>query len=257
MSTDMNVEAEIYGGFAGSYDFFMDNIPYDEWHAYLYSLLQEYGVADGIVVDLACGTGSMTYRLAADGFDMIGIDQSCEMLDIARGKCPESVLLLQQDMRKLDLYGSVSAFVCVCDGMNYLLTEADLRQVFHQVAMFLDPGGIFVFDMKTAYFYQYLLGNRTITDHREDITLIWENEYHQESAVNEYLVTIYQLADPERDLFERIEEYHRQRAYSVEQVREALQGEGLQLEAVYDAFTRNAVTAESERVYYIVRRNEK
>lgn len=254
MSTNMDEEAEIYGGFAESYDLFMDNIPYDEWHTYLYSLLQEYGVMDGIVVDLACGTGSMTYRLAADGYDMIGIDQSCEMLDIARRKCPETVLLLQQDMRELDLYGTAAAFVCVCDGMNYLLSEADLRQVFHRVSMFLDPGGIFVFDMKTAYFYQHLLGNRTITDHREDMTLIWENEYHQESAVNEYLVTIYQLADPEQDLFERIEEYHRQRAYSLEQVQGALQAEGLQIEAVYDAFTRNAATVESERIYYIARK---
>lgn len=252
----MDEETEIYGGFAETYDLFMDNIPYDEWHAYLHSLLQEYGVDDGIVVDLACGTGNMTQRLAADGYDMIGIDQSCGMLDIAREKCPENVLLLQQDMRELDLYGSASAFVCVCDGMNYLLSKADLRQVFHQVAMFLDPDGIFVFDMKTAYFYQYLLGNRTITDHREDMTLIWENEYHQESAVNEYLVTIYQLADPERDLFERIEEYHRQRAYSVEQVQGALQAEGLQLQAVYGAFTRNAPIRESERVYYIVRKSK-
>lgn len=254
MGTNMDEEAGIYGGFAESYDLFMDNIPYDEWHTYLYSLLQEYGVTDGILVDLACGTGSMTYRLAADGYDMIGIDQSCEMLDIARGKCPETVLLLQQDMRELDLYGTAAAFVCVCDGMNYLLSEADLRQVFYRVSMFLDSGGIFVFDMKTAYFYQHLLGNRTITDHREDMTLIWENEYHQESAVNEYLVTIYQLAGPEQDLFQRIEEYHRQRAYSVEQVKEALQAEGLQLEAVYDAFTRNVTTAESERIYYIARK---
>lgn len=252
----MDEETEIYGGFAETYDLFMDNIPYDEWHTYLYGLLQEYGVADGIVVDLACGTGSMTYRLAADGYDMIGIDQSCEMLDIAREKCPESVLLLQQDMRELDLYGSVSAFVCVCDGMNYLLAEADLRQAFHRVSLFLDSGGIFIFDMKTTHFYQHLLGNRTITDHRENMTLIWENEYHQESAINEYLVTIYQLADPEHDLFERIEEYHRQRAYSTQQIQTVLQEEGLQLEAVYDAFTRNTPGAESERVYYIAKRSQ-
>ncbi|MDE6853089.1 MAG: class I SAM-dependent methyltransferase [Lachnospiraceae bacterium] len=252
----MDEEAEIYDGFAETYDLFMDNIPYDEWHVYLHSLLQEYGVDEGIVVDLACGTGNMTRQLAAAGYDMIGIDQSCRMLDIAREKCPENVLLLQQDMRDLDLYGSVSAFICVCDGMNYLPSAADLRQVFHRVSMFLDPDGIFVFDMKTAYFYQHLLGNRTITDHREDMTLIWENEYHEESAVNEYLVTIYQLADPERDLFERIEEYHRQYAYSVEQVCEALQEEGLLLEAVYDAFTRNAPIRQSERIYYIVRKRK-
>lgn len=253
----MDEEAEIYQGFAESYDLFMDNIPYDMWHAYLHRLLQEYGVDQGIVVDLACGTGSMTCRLAADGYDMIGIDQSCEMLDIARKKCPDHVLLLQQDMRELDLYGSASAFVCVCDGMNYLLQEEDLRAVFRRVSLFLDPDGIFVFDLKTEHFYSRHLGNRTMTDHREDATLIWENEYHADTGINEYLITIYQQVDPKRDLFERVEEYHQQRAYSTGEVQRALQDEGLQLEAVYEAFTRNLPDCESERLYFIARKTEK
>lgn len=250
----MDGEMEIYGGFAESYDQFMDNIPYDEWHTYVHSLLREYGVTEGIVVDLACGTGSMTKRLAADGYDMIGVDQSFEMLDIARKKCPEGVLLLQQDMRELDLYGSAAAFLCICDGINYLLTEEDLRAVFHRVKTFLDHGGIFLFDIKTSYFFQNTMGNCTITDHREDATLIWENEYHPENGMNEYLVTIYQLADEEQDLFERIEEYHRQRAYPKELIRRLLQEAGLQVEAVYDAFTREPPAENSERLYFIASR---
>lgn len=247
----MEEEMEIYGGFAESYDLFMDNIPYDAWHTYVHSILEEYHVTEGIVVDLACGTGNMTKRLAADGYDMIGVDQSFEMLDIARAKCPEDVLLLQQDMRALDLYGSVAAVVCVCDGMNYLLTEEDLRAVFRRVKIFLEPGGVFLFDMKTAYFYQNSLGTRTITDHREDATLIWENEYHPESGINEYLITIYQLADPAQDLFRRVEEYHRQRAYAGELVQRLLEEEGLRLEAVYDAGSKDIPGENSERLYFI------
>ncbi|MDO4166162.1 MAG: class I SAM-dependent methyltransferase [Eubacteriales bacterium] len=250
----MDEEMEIYGGFAESYDLFMDNIPYDAWHTYVHSLLEEYDVTAGLVVDLACGTGNMTERLAADGYDMIGIDQSFEMLDIARTKCPESVLLLQQDMRELDLYGSVAAVVCVCDGMNYILTEEELRTVFQRVKIFLDPGGVFIFDMKTAHFYQHILGNRTITDHREDATLIWENEYHPEAGINEYLVTIYQLAEEKRDLFRRVEEYHRQRAYTPDLVQHLLEEAGLQVEAVYDAFSKAEPAENSERLYFIARR---
>lgn len=250
----MDEEVDIYQGFAETYDLFMDNIPYDLWHGYLHGLLQEYGVNDGIVVDLACGTGNMTCRLAADGYDMIGIDQSWEMLDIARGKCKEHVLLLQQDMRKLDLYGSAAAFICVCDGMNYLLQEEDLRTVFQRVSLFLDTDGILVFDLKTEYFYSRRLGSRTITDHREDATLIWENVYHADSRIHEYLITVYQIADRERALFERLEEYHRQRAYSIEEIRTILQDGGLQLEAVYEAFTRNAPDDKSERIYMIAKK---
>lgn len=250
----MDVETEIYGSFAAVYDQFMDNIPYEDWHRYLLHLLQEQGIKQGIVVDLACGTGTMTVRLSADGYDMIGVDASCEMLDIARRKCPENVLLLQQDMRELDLYGSATAFVCVCDGMNYILTEEDLQKVFHQVAMFLDEGGVFIFDMKTEYFYQEILGSDTIADHREDATLIWENEYHPDTKLNEYLITIYQLADEERDLFCREEEYHVQRAYAQEQILPLAEAEGMQLQAVYEAMTMQPPTDHSERIYYIIKK---
>ena len=93
----------------------------------------------------------MTSRLAADGYDVIGIDLSAEMLEAARDKCPDSVLLLQQDMCELDLYGTARAFVCVCDGMNYLTELEMLRQTFEKVFLFLDQDGVFLFDMKTAY----------------------------------------------------------------------------------------------------------
>lgn len=250
----MDEETEIYGSFAAVYDQFMDNIPYEDWHHYLLNLLQEQGIEQGIVVDLACGTGNMTVQLAADGYDMIGVDCSCEMLDIARRKCPENVLLLQQDMRELDLYGSAAAFVCICDGMNYILSEEDLQKVFHQAALFLDDGGVFIFDMKTEYFYRKLLGNRTITDHREDSTLIWENEYHPDSRLNEYLITVYQLVDEERDLFCREEEYHVQRAYAPEQILPLIEAEGMQLQALYEVMTTKPPTNNSERIYYIIKK---
>lgn len=249
----MDGEYEIYGGFAEVYDTFMDNIPYDVWHDYLKSLLNDCGISEGIVVDLGCGTGNMTVRLAEDGYDMIGVDLSPEMLEIARDKCPDRVLLLHQDMRELDLYGSAHAVVCVCDGMNYLLENEDLIQTFRRVAAFLEEDGVFIFDMKTEYFYEQILGNRTIAENREDASFIWENEYHSESGINEYLLTVYRLVSDEQDLFERTDEYHRQRAYPWEQVRDLLTTAGLRPEAVYEAFTRNAPEEKSERLYFVAR----
>ena len=173
-----------YQDFAYVYDEFMDNIPYDEWHSYLHELLIENNVKSGIVVDLACGTGSMTYRLAEDGYDMIGIDLSEDMLDIARDKCNADVLLLQQDMRELDLYGTAAAMVCVCDGMNYILESDDLRKVFKKVYIFLDYNGIFIFDINSYYKITEILGNNIYSFDNDDVFYCWNN------TLNDDIVTM-------------------------------------------------------------------
>ncbi len=250
-------DIEVYAGFASVYDEFMDNIPYKKWHDYIKSLLTEHGVTEGIVVELACGTGTMTKLLADDGYDMIGVDISYEMLECAREKCDADILLLQQDMRELDLYGSAAAFVCICDGMNYILTEEDLQKVFANVKTFLDYDGVFIFDMKTRYFYENVLGNRTIAENREDASFIWENEFDAQSGINEYLLTIYNVADEENDLFERSDELHRQREYDIDLVRSAMEKAGLTFVNVYDAFTREAPHEKSERLYFIAKREKK
>ena len=121
---------EAYKSFARVYDMFMDNTPYQEWCAYLVSLLREYGISDGILLDLGCGTGSMTELLSECGFDMIGVDGSEDMLEIAVEKRDESgshILYLMQDMRELELYGTVRAVVSVCDCINYILEKGDMN----------------------------------------------------------------------------------------------------------------------------------
>ena len=158
---------DAYTSFARVYDAFMDNIPYEEWGRYIRSLLEEYGVRERLVLDLGCGTGSMTEVLAGYGYDMIGVDLSADMLEIAMEKRQQSghdILYLQQDMRSFELYGTVAAVVCVCDSMNYILEEEDLTEVFRLVNNYLDPGGIFVFDLNTVYKYEELLGDATIAE---------------------------------------------------------------------------------------------
>ena len=148
---------EAYTGFAEVYDTFMDNVPYEEWGAYLCGLLEEYGIRDGIVADLGCGTGTMTEYLAEKGYDMIGIDASEEMLEIAQEKKEKSgyeILYLLQDMREFELYGTVRAIISVCDSINYITEPGDLRQVFHWADNYLDPDGVFIFDFNTEYKYR-------------------------------------------------------------------------------------------------------
>lgn len=250
---DDDSEASSYQSFAWVYDTFMDNIPYDDWTAYLTDLLREYGVADGLVLDMGCGTGNVTERLAAAGYDMIGIDNSEEMLMEAREKGMEnqsSSLYLLQDMRSFELYGTVAAAVSICDSMNYILEEDDLERVFRLVNNYLDPGGVFIFDFNTPYKYKEVIGDQVIAENREDCSFIWENNFDEEQQINIYDLTIF--IQEQEDLFRRYQETHYQKAWTVEAFRQAAERAGMKVLKIYDAFTREEQKADSERLYMIV-----
>lgn len=256
---------EAYTSFAVVYDTFMDNVPYEEWGEYLHGLLLEYGVEDGLVLDLGCGTGTMTEILASKGYDMTGVDFSEEMLDIAMQKCTKSghdILYLMQDMRGFELYGTVRAIVSICDSMNYLTEDGDLEQVFRLANNYLDPGGLFIFDMNTEYKYREMLGDQTIAEERENCSFIWDNYYYEEEKINEYQLSLF-VEDPVlsektgQDICRKFQEMHYQRAYSLAEVKAALEVAGMEFIAAYDAFTRNPVHQESERMYIIAREQGK
>ena len=246
---------EAYTGFAQVYDTFMDNVPYDEWGEYLVSLLKKYGVEEGLVLDMGCGTGAMTSYLDAHGYDMTGIDVSEEMLTIAKEKSSPDILYLLQDMREFELYGTMRAAVSICDSMNYILEEDDLLRVFSLVNNYLDPGGIFIFDLNTVYKYQEILGEQTIAEDREECSFIWDNFYDEEEMINEYDLTVF--VQEEGDLFRRYCETHYQRAYSLETVRALIEKAGMEVLAIYDAFTYNKPKPDSERVYFVAREHGK
>ncbi len=244
-----------YTGFAGVYDLFMDNIPYEEWGVYVAGLLQEYGVRDGLVLDLGCGTGTLTRLLADRGYDMIGVDLSGDMLEEAMEKSGPEILYLQQDMREFELYGTVRAIVSICDSMNYLMGYQELVQVMRLANNYLDPGGIFIFDLNTLYKYQEILGEQTIAENREEGSFIWENYYDEEERVNEYDLTLFIREEDGR--FRKYEETHYQYAFTLDEVRRAASEAGMELLAVYDAFTHEPPGENSERVYVIVREHGK
>lgn len=249
---------QAYSGFAAVYDTFMDNIPYEEWFAYLKELLRENQVTEGIVLELGCGTGSLTELLARDGYDMIGIDSSEEMLEEAlEKKCSSGldILYLCQDMREFELYGTVAAVVSICDCMNYILDIEELTEVFRLVNNYLDPGGVFIFDMNTEYKYREILADSTIAEDREDASFIWENQYDGEERINLYDLSIF--VRQENGLYQKYHETHYQRAYSIQEVREALERAGMEFTAVYDAFTKEPPRPDSERIYVIAREHGK
>ena len=249
---------EAYSSFAQVYDLFMDNVPYEEWSRYLIGLLREYHVLNKTVVELGCGTGKMTRLLADAGYDMVGVDNSAEMLEIAGERQEEEnrddILYLLQDMRELELFGTIQAFVSVCDSMNYILEPEDLKKVFGLVREYLVQGGIFMFDMNTVHKYRDVMGECTISENREEGSFIWDNYFYADEMVNEYDLTLF--IREENDLYRKYEEIHYQKAYDLEQVKELLRQAGMECVAAYDAFTHEPVRPDSERMYIIAKRME-
>ncbi len=218
-----------YTAFAKVYDLLMDNVPYGEWTQRIITILGEDGIRDGLVLDLACGTGSMTGLLAKAGYDMIGADASAEMLEAAREKAlaeGADILYLCQDMRSFELYGTVRAVVCMCDSINYLLSKEDLLACFKLVNNYLDPGGLFVFDFHPTEYYRDCLGDTVIAERREECSFIWENSW--DGAINECLLTMFVRGEDGR--YDCFEEQHLQRGYTLEEIKELLKEAGLVFE---------------------------
>lgn len=249
---------EAYTSFAEVYDTFMDNVPYEEWADRLESILKEQGIDGGLVLDLGCGTGSMTEQLARRGYDMIGVDVSDEMLEIAMKKREQSgheILYLLQDMREFELYGTVGAVVSVCDSVNYITEEEELEECFRLVNNYLDPGGLFVFDFNTEYKYREILGQQTIAEDREEQSFIWDNYYYEEEKINEYELTLF--IREEGDLYRKYQETHFQKAYDLETIRTLLERAGMDYVTAYDGYTREPCGDRSERICVLAREKGK
>ena len=225
----------------------MGDIPYEAWCAKITGLLRSYGVDSGLVLELGCGTGTMTELMADAGYDMIGVDASEQMLQKALEKRDASghdILYLLQDMRDFELYGTVGAVISVCDSMNYMLTTEDLTTVFRLVNNYLDPGGIFIFDMKTPYCYENVLADRTVAEAFQDAAYIWDNYYDEETRLNEYEVTVF--TEDEDGRYTRFSELHRQHAFTLEEVLAAAREAGMEPVAIAKADNESGESEVSE-----------
>ena len=279
---------EAYTDFAQVYDTFMDDTPYEEWCDYLVGLIEKYGKDTSLaevsleaekggssdnndtciinrnlqqernsILDLGCGTGTLTELMAKRGYDMIGIDNAQEMLQIAMDKRDKSgldILYLLQDMRSFELYGAVGTVISVCDSINYLLEDEDVVTTFRLVNNYLFPEGIFIFDFNTVYKYEVVIGDATIAENREKCSFIWDNYYHEGPQINEYDLTVFVQEDEKADIYRRFQETHYQRGYRLDQMQDYLRQAGLVFVEAQDADTHREVTDTSERIYVVARK---
>ena len=244
----------------------------DDMNGALESTQRNLAQERNTILDLGCGTGTLTELLARKGYDMIGVDNAQEMLQIAMEKRERSgldILYLLQDMRELELYGTVGTVISICDSLNYLLEEEDIVRTFERVNNYLYPRGLFLFDFNTVYKYAVVIGDATIAENREDCSFIWENYYHEEQEVNEYDLTVFVAegrgvkgseADERTavggrsERFRRFQEVHYQRGYRLEQMKALLLRAGLEFLEAFDADTHGEVREESERIYVAARK---
>ena len=287
---------ESYTDFAAVYDEFMDATPYEDWCSRIIRLIEKYGISRpqdlqerggtlkavstysdeqaailsetdqalmserNLVLDLGCGTGTLTELMAEVGFDMMGIDMSPEMLQIAMEKRAESghdIMYLCQDMRELELYCTVGTVICVCDSINYVLEDEEVIETFRRVNNYLYPKGLFIFDFNTVYKYSEVIGDTTIAENREDCSFIWDNFYEEESHINEYDLTIFVREETEMDVFRRFQETHYQRGYDLQEMLHFVKAAGLEFVVAFDADTEGEVTEETERVLMVCREKGK
>lgn len=245
----------MYEEFAGIYDRMMSEIPYDKWFQKLFSYLKRHGKESGHLCELGCGTGEMSRRFWSAGYEVTGIDLSPDMLAVAAQKQKDSrnILYLNQDMTDFSLHKPADVVLCICDSINYLLEEEELVHTFCCVRDNLAEDGIFLFDMKTEYCFSTVLGDQIRVEDEEDYMVIWDNGYDSEEKLNEYLLTMFICREDDR--YDRYDECHRQRAYTVERVRELLLKAGLKPQDCFGEDMMGPPVPEDERVYMIAVRD--
>ena len=224
-----------YGAFAAFYDALTDDVDYAAWADYLLAAFTRHGGRADMVLDLACGSGSLSLELAARGCEVIGVDGSADMLAVAREKAADEgqdILFLCQDMRELDLYGTVDGAVCMLDSFSHILHTEDLREIFRRLGLFIAPDGLLVFDVNTPYKHAHVLGDNHFVFEREEFLCAWRNRYLP--TTHEVEMALDFFLEEEDGTYSHYTDTVRERAYSLQTWKHLLTEAGFDLLAVYD-----------------------
>lgn len=243
----------IYSDFAYIYDSLMKrDIDYEKWADYIENIFDMYDVNPELVCDLACGTGNITIPLAKRGYDMTGVDISENMLNAARDKAQDlNILFLNQSIARLDLYGTMGAFICMIDGINYIIAPKLLEYTFKRMkTCFMDPGALFVFDISTRYKLKNVIGNNTFIHSDKNIFYTWQNRYIEKKNLSDMLLTFFVKRG---SAYRRFEERHVQRAYTEDELKYMLKKAGFSEINTYHELTFEAPRPDSERIVFVCR----
>ncbi len=244
----------IYNNFAYVYDKLTLDIDYNQWCDYVESIIKKNNVKASMMLELGCGTGSFGIEMAKRGYEMICLDLSSEMLDRASEKAQEQgvdILFLNQNMSSFELYGTVDVIVCLLDSFNYLTNPMQAKKLFKLVHNYLNPGGLFIFDVNTRYKFENILADNLYYEIGDDITYIWENEYNPKTKKARFDLTFFVR---QGRMFERFDETHFERAYTDEEIMEYINQSKLIHISTFDGLTLIKPSPCSERVFYVCKK---
>ncbi len=243
-----------YDEFSRFYDRLTDNVEYEKRADYFCRLLSMCSITQGILLDLGCGTGNMSLQMAEKGFDVIGVDSSVGMLNAAQQKMFESgkqILLLNQNMQEIDLYGTVDCAICVLDGINHLHGKDDVCAVFEKVSLFMNKGGAFVFDVNTIYKHKNILADNAFIYDYDDFFCAWQNNYNPDD--NSVDITL-DFFEEEDGVYYRSGESFSEKAYELSEISGWLEEAGFEVVGIYDDMTADEVKPESERAVFLAKK---
>ena len=244
-----------YGDFAYYYDVLTENVDYESRCDYIFNLLADNGVGKGILLDLACGTGSLSMLLGEKGYEVIGVDASEEMLSVAQEKRYESeadVIFLCQKMEELDLFGTINAAVCTLDSINHVTDEEKVREIIRRVSLFMEDKGIFLFDVNTPYKHRTVLGNNTFVYDMDEVYCVWQNET-DENMLTSVSLDIFER-DEEEDTYYKYSEQFQERGYELSFLEELLKENKFELIGIYEEMTTDPVKDNTERAVFVARK---
>ena len=242
-----------YTDFAYIYDRLMKkDVDYEKWADYIENIFARYDKNPSLVCDLACGTGNITVPLARRGYDMTGIDVSEDMLNIAREKATDNdILFLNQNIASLDLYGTMDAFTCMIDGVNYIISPKALLDMLTKIkTCFLEKDGLFVFDISTRHKLENVIGSNTFIHSDKDVFYAWQNRYIAKKNLSDMMLTFFVKSGKS---YRRFEERHLQRAYTEDEIRKIAKRAGFRQIDAYDELTFDPPKPDSERLVFVCR----
>ena len=244
-----------YSSFASVYDELTRNVDYKKRAEYIMSILADNNIKDGLLLDLACGTGSLSLEFSKNGFEVIGTDASPDMLMEAREKAfdaGENILFLCQRMEETDLYGTVKAIVCSLDSINHLSSAEEMRKTFRVLKNFIDDGGIMIFDVNTIYKHQNILGNNTFVYDEKNVYCVWQNSLLADGVTVNINLDFF-VKDDDGSYF-RFNECFKEIAFSDEELTEAAENAGFKVIRRYKELSCSKPAEDTERVYYVLKR---
>ena len=246
---------EQYAILASYYDRIMEDIDYEAWCDFYEACFSENGIAPKKILDLACGTGSITVPLAKRGYAMTGLDLSAEMLSLAQEKCDNAkvrVRLSEQNIAAFQAGRGFDAVICSFDGVNYLTSARDVQSCFACVRDALSDDGVFIFDISTPYKYENILADNAFVYEYDDLFLSWQNYFDKKSGLCDFYLTFF--VKTEKNTWQRFDETQCQRKYTTERLEKMLAEAGLSvIEKVADTdFSPPA--QDSDRLFFICKR---